>query len=236
MNYSLLKNILFTTLILAAKCVFSQNTIIFQTKNEQYGIKDNSGKVIVNPEYHNIYEFDLLDSRICDCGKLQYLCVIDNGKKKALYSTQKLKFISDFEYDTLYTIGTSADFGIAKEGKKIGLINLQTGKLIIPIEMDSIVYINHFVSEWGTMRDYFVDENIKPKYVRFIRNNQCELYQVNGKIVMTVPNEKDIVFIKDGQKVIAAKRSEIDSYINQKSEAKIIEEDINNYELFDRAQ
>ena len=89
----------------------SELKVITLVNNYRQSIGLNTLEVINHISYksqeHNIY-------------------MIDNGSKKALFSTKNQKFLTDFIYDTINLIDfyTSDYFGAVEKDSKIGLINI----------------------------------------------------------------------------------------------------------------
>jgi len=185
----------------------------------KFGIVDTSGNLILSPNYMRINQFDYFDSHICDCGLLENIYMVDNGSKKALFSTVKQKFLSDFSFDTINFIDfTNNEFyGTIKKDSKIGVINLATGELIIPTIIDSIVYSNHYTDNWGVMRNYL----IKSKLFHVFIDGRSQLYNLTGKLFLKDYNEKEVILVEYGEEIIPVKRTEIIKNENGKGSVKI---------------
>ena len=229
MKISILKITIIVIMTLTINVILAQDTEVFKAENGMYGLKDDKGKTLIEPIYKHIYKLNIY--LICDCGYVQDVCVVDNGKKKALFSTKQMKLTTDFIFDTIYPISTD-DLGVAQIGDKIGLIRCYTGKLITPIEMDEIVYLNWYADSWGWMRTYVM----KHKYIHLIRNGKDELYDTDGKLVMSDYDSEKYIIIDDfiNKNVYLIKRSEIGPFENGKSKVTINGEEFYINEKGDR--
>ncbi|MFN6038663.1 MAG: WG repeat-containing protein [Bacteroidota bacterium] len=216
MRNCIIASIIIYSFLLCTSKLSAQRIEIFKNNIGKFGLIDNSGNVIIEAKYKNLYELDLLNAGICDCGTVSNTFILDNGSKHAIYSTLQKKLLTDFLYDTIYPISTD-DLGIVKKGNKIGLIRVYSGKLITQIEMDSIDFSRHWVAEWGDMRNYVIESN----YVCFIKNKKKLLYNLNGKLIISGYNEKDFIFVKNNNEIIPVKRSKIGVFENGKAKVKI---------------
>lgn len=206
----------FILTLLLSKAINAQNNYIFRGVNGLYGLKDNKGDTLSQAIYKNISFLNYLTSEICDCDYLEGICILDNGKKKAIFSITNKKRISDFAYDEIRLINTD-DLGMVRIGGKIGIIRIKTGQIIIPIEMDSLLYDSGWVDEWGPIRKYQVGIKYHEKYLRLIKNKTCNLYDMQTGKLFFEGYHKDIVFIKEGSKILIANQSNIGPYVNGKA-------------------
>ena len=202
---------------LSAFQVLAQEAEIFNDESGRYGLKEPSGTILINPQFKAIYSPNYVEY-VCDCGQLSGVYMVDNGSRVAIYSAKERKYLTGFEYDHISHPISTDDIAFVKKGNKTGLIRLYTGQLILPVEWDSIVYTHRYVAEWGLMRDYLIGTALEKKFVRVIKNNQCDLYDVTtGRLAFAGYKEGAVIFVHNGKESFPVKRTAIGPLTNGKA-------------------
>lgn len=156
-------------------------------KEGKFGMIDLSGNVIIPIENDEIYH----EPR-------QNFFYITKGKKRGTYLTQCNKFIPA-EYDKV-----SMDKGdiILTKDKKVGIINKQTGDVIIPIEYTSAKSLNRSYSD-------------APRGFYIVKNGETTGLISNQKVIIPIefdyiyPFEKMFVVVKEDLRGLYSQTGEI---------------------------
>ena len=94
--------------------IWYENNILKYKQDGLYGLIDFDGKVIVNPEYQNIYALEGIQKNI----------IVEKDGKKGLVNTVLGEIIINAEYDEITTLTNSYENGyIVKKDGKYGVIS-----------------------------------------------------------------------------------------------------------------
>lgn len=104
--------------------IWYENNILKYKQNGLYGLIDFDGKVIVNPEYNNIYALDGIQKNV----------IVEKDGKKGLVNTVLGEIIINAEYDEISTLTNSYENGyIVKKDGKYGVISADAKVIFEPV-------------------------------------------------------------------------------------------------------
>ena len=157
--------------------IWYENNILKYKQDGLYGLIDFDGKVIVNPEYQNIYALEGIQKNI----------IVEKDGKKGLVNTVLGEIIINAEYDEITTLTNSYENGyIVKKDGKYGVISADAKVIFEPVY--DVIY--HTTSNGN----YVVMQDGKDKVI----NNLGETILDSGFDTVKEINSENLVIIVNG--------------------------------------